>query len=124
MFGLSERRDPCEAMVAIAHCEGRRIGLIVDELIGQQQVVIKSLGERFEKLQGICGGAILGDGRVGLILEMTGLEAAHNAMRCRDQAGFMEGATGAQWFPAKTSVAQGEEAACREAECRPELVMN
>jgi hypothetical protein len=49
----------------------------VEELIGQQQVVIKTLGERFKKLRGISGAAILGDGKVGLILEMAGLAAAH-----------------------------------------------
>ncbi|HQE27970.1 MAG TPA: chemotaxis protein CheA [Phycisphaerae bacterium] len=78
LFGLTDRINPCENMVIIAHCEGRLIGLVVEELIGQQQVVIKSLGERFEKLQGISGAAILGDGRVGLILETSGLSAAHD----------------------------------------------
>jgi chemotaxis protein histidine kinase CheA len=68
-------------MVVICHAENRQIGLVVGELIGQQQVVIKTLGERFEKLKGIAGAAILGDGRVGLILEMTGLALAHEAMR-------------------------------------------
>jgi len=77
LFGLTGPIDPCEAMVIIAHCEGRLVGLVVEELIGQQQVVIKTLGEQFEKLQGVSGAAILGDGRVGLILEMTGLSAAH-----------------------------------------------
>lgn len=79
LFGLTGRIDPCEAMVIIAHCEGRLVGLVVEELIGQQQVVIKTLGERFERLSGISGAAILGDGRVGLILEMTGLNAAYDA---------------------------------------------
>jgi len=77
LFGLTGRVDPAEAMVVIAHCEGRQVGLVVEELIGQQQVVIKTLGERFERLRGISGAAILGDGRVGLILEMPGLVAAH-----------------------------------------------
>ena len=58
---------------------GGQIGIVVEELIGQQQVVIKSLGERFKKLRGIAGAAILGDGKVGLILEMSGLAAVHNA---------------------------------------------
>ena len=83
LFGLTGRIDPCEAMVVIAHCEGRLIGLVVQELIGQQQVVIKTLGERFEKLSGISGAAILGDGRVGLILEMVGIAAAHDARQVR-----------------------------------------
>lgn len=80
LFGLGEPINPCEAMVVIAHCEGRLVGLVVDELIGQQQVVIKTLGERFGKLQGVSGAAILGDGRVGLILEMSGLNAANEQM--------------------------------------------
>jgi chemotaxis protein histidine kinase CheA len=66
-------------MVVVAHCEGHQIGLVVEELIGQQQVVIKTLGERFAQVRGISGAAILGDGRVGLILEMPGLAAAHQA---------------------------------------------
>lgn len=77
LFGLSDRCDPCGSMVVIAHCEGRQIGLVVSELIGQQQVVIKTLGERFQGLKGISGAAILGDGRVGLILEMSGVAAAY-----------------------------------------------
>ncbi|GMU21909.1 MAG: hypothetical protein AMXMBFR13_19970 [Phycisphaerae bacterium] len=72
-FGLSGRTDPCEAMVVIAHCDGQPVGVVVEELIGQQQVVIKALGERFEALRGISGAAILGDGRVGLILEPSAI---------------------------------------------------
>ncbi len=81
LFGLTDPVDPCNAIVVIAQHAGGEIGLIVDELLGQQQVVIKSLGERFTALRGVSGAAILGDGRVGLILEMSGLAAAHNASR-------------------------------------------
>ena len=81
LFKLTGYVDSCETMVVIAECEGNSVGLVVEELIGQQQVVIKTLGERFEKLRGISGAAILGDGRVGLILEMIGLVAAHNDNR-------------------------------------------
>jgi two-component system chemotaxis sensor kinase CheA len=45
----------------------------VDELIGKQEVVIKPLGEAFGNVTGIAGGAILGDGRVGLILDLERL---------------------------------------------------
>jgi two-component system chemotaxis sensor kinase CheA len=86
MFGLTGRINPCDAMVIIAQCDGRAIGLVVEELIGQQQVVIKTLGERFEQLRGISGAAILGDGRVGLILEMLGISAAHDAHVGRTQS--------------------------------------
>ncbi len=80
LFGLTGRLNPCEAMVVIARNNADAYGLVVEELLGQQQVVIKSLGHRFQQLRGVSGGAILGDGRVGLILEMTGL-AALNASR-------------------------------------------
>ncbi|NTV29802.1 MAG: chemotaxis protein CheA [Candidatus Omnitrophica bacterium] len=49
--------------------------VVVDELLGQQQVVIKSLGERLKQVQGLSGAAILGDGRVGLILDVNSLVA-------------------------------------------------
>ena len=45
----------------------------MDEIIGQQQVVIKSLGEGVKSIRGVSGGAILGDGRVALILDVGGL---------------------------------------------------
>jgi len=78
LFGLTDRVDPCEAMVVIAQYEGGPVGLVVEELLGQQQVVIKSLGKRFEKLRGISGAAILGDGKIGLIIELSGLVGAHH----------------------------------------------
>ena len=46
---------------------------MVDELIGKQEVVIKSLGETLKDIPGVAGGAILGDGRVGLILDLEGI---------------------------------------------------
>jgi two-component system chemotaxis sensor kinase CheA len=46
---------------------------VADELLGQQQIVIKSLGEALRGLRGISGGAIMPDGRVGLILDVGGL---------------------------------------------------
>jgi two-component system chemotaxis sensor kinase CheA len=53
---------------------------MVDDLEGQQQVVIKALGEMFDALDGVSGGAIMGDGRVALILDTTGMvRLAHNS---------------------------------------------
>jgi two-component system, chemotaxis family, sensor kinase CheA len=101
LFGLCGRVDPCGAMVIVAHCDGRQIGLVVEELIGQQQVVIKTLGERFVGLRGISGAAILGDGRVGLILETTGLAAAYSEWR----PGALREATGSE-----AAVATGHDA--------------
>lgn len=57
----------------IVSWEGKRCCLLVNELFGQQQVVIKSLGSDFNKLVGISGAAILGDGRVGMILDIQNI---------------------------------------------------
>lgn len=65
--------DPSDCLLIVAEAEGKRFCLMVDEMIGKQEVVIKTLGDRFKQIRGIAGGAILGDGRVGLILDLDGL---------------------------------------------------
>ncbi|MBF0170994.1 MAG: chemotaxis protein CheA, partial [Nitrospinae bacterium] len=65
--------NPWEGLVIIVESDDKEYGLMVDDLLGQQQVVIKSLGPRFRGLPGISGGTILGDGRVGLILDVSGV---------------------------------------------------
>jgi two-component system chemotaxis sensor kinase CheA len=65
--------DPCEALVIVGESEGRQFCLLVDALIGKQEVVIKNLGPAFSSIRGLAGGAILGDGRVGLILDLADL---------------------------------------------------
>jgi two-component system, chemotaxis family, sensor kinase CheA len=65
--------DLTDGILVMAESKGRRIALLVDEILGQQQVVIKSLGQRFSQVKGVSGGAILGDGRVSLILDVEGL---------------------------------------------------
>jgi two-component system chemotaxis sensor kinase CheA len=73
-FSVTPRaREIPDGVVVVAESGGKRYGLLVDELIGKQEVVIKSLGEQFRHVAGLAGGAILGDGRVGLILDMEGL---------------------------------------------------
>ena len=52
---------------------------VVDRLIGKQEVVIKGLGNTFKQSRGLAGAAILGDGRVGLILDVNGLVTANQA---------------------------------------------
>jgi two-component system, chemotaxis family, sensor kinase CheA len=65
--------NPLESVLLVAEADGQRFCLMVDELIGKQEVVIKSLGPLFRNVVGIAGGAILGDGRVGLILDLDRL---------------------------------------------------
>lgn len=68
--------EPLRKLAVIVETEfGRRIGLVVDELLGQQQVVIKSLEANYRRIEGVAGTAILGDGRVRLILDIDGLAA-------------------------------------------------
>ena len=62
-----------EGLLIVIEATGRRCALLVDELLGQQQVVIKSIGSSLGAVPGIAGGAILGDGRVGLILDSGGI---------------------------------------------------
>ena len=76
VFGVPPRTtDLTEALVVIVEHEARLAALMVDELLGQQQVVIKSLEANFQKVEGIAGATILGDGRVALILDVPGLVA-------------------------------------------------
>jgi two-component system chemotaxis sensor kinase CheA len=74
LFGLEGAVEvPTEADLVVVEDDGRRVALMIDELIGKQTVVIKSLGDAFTDLPGVAGGAILADGRVGLILDAAGL---------------------------------------------------
>ena len=63
-------------LVVLVEVEGGgKVGLVVDEILGQQQVVIKSLEENFDPIPGIGGATILGDGNVALILDVTGVRS-------------------------------------------------
>jgi two-component system chemotaxis sensor kinase CheA len=74
------QRDTEDSLVVVVENDNQRAGLVIDELIGRQQVVIKSLGETMQDLRGISGGAIMPNGRVGLILDVGGLvRLAHAA---------------------------------------------
>jgi two-component system chemotaxis sensor kinase CheA len=75
-FGVrAAREEVTDAIVVIAEDNGRPVAIVVDELLGKREVVIRSLGEMFRGVRGIAGGAILGDGRIGLILDTGGLMA-------------------------------------------------
>lgn len=74
LFGIPAAvTDPCQGLTVIVEHAGKRLALLVDELLGQQQVVIKSLETHFRKVEGALGATILGDGRAALILDVAGL---------------------------------------------------
>ena len=68
-----EITDPTKAILLILETEGERVAVMVDEILGQQQVVIKSMEQNFRKVEGVAGATILGDGTVGFILDVRGL---------------------------------------------------
>ncbi|MCG8908476.1 chemotaxis protein CheW [Pseudomonas sp. DP-17] len=69
----AEPVPPEQGIVVILESEGRSFALQVDELVGQQQVVIKSLEQNFRRIDGIAGATIMGDGSVALILDVDAL---------------------------------------------------
>jgi two-component system, chemotaxis family, sensor kinase CheA len=74
VFGVTPKaRALHEGLIVVAEGDGRRIGLFVDELLGQQQVVIKSMEANYGPIDGVAGATILGDGAVALILDLPGL---------------------------------------------------
>jgi len=79
LFGLKTSNTSLQdALLVIVEYDGRKIGLLVDELLGQQQVVIKSLETNFRRVEGLSGATILGDGTVALILDVGGLISMSN----------------------------------------------
>jgi two-component system, chemotaxis family, sensor kinase CheA len=80
-------QDPTQGLVVIIEGSGRRVGLLVDEVIAQQQVVIKSMGEGVGEVPFVSGAAILSDGRVGLIVNVEGIVALIAERRHRGSTG-------------------------------------
>jgi two-component system chemotaxis sensor kinase CheA len=60
-------------IMVVVEAEGARVALLVDELLGQQQVVVKNLEANYRKVQDVSGATIMGDGRVALILDTGSL---------------------------------------------------
>ncbi len=71
-FGHSNLPDG-ECSVVIVEAAGKKAGFVVDELVGQQEIMIKSLGSYLKGIKGIAGATVLGDGRVTLIIDVAGL---------------------------------------------------
>jgi two-component system, chemotaxis family, sensor kinase CheA len=81
LFGVpGAQEDPSKGIVIVVDAEGiGRVGLVVDELRGQQQVVVKSIETNYENVVGISGATILGNGRVAFILDVASLREAERA---------------------------------------------
>jgi len=74
LFGLDAAiTNPWEALIVIVESNGERVGIMIDDLIGQQQIVIKSIDNFITTSRSISGATILGDGKVALIVDIHGL---------------------------------------------------
>ncbi|AHI65817.1 chemotaxis protein CheA [Burkholderia thailandensis] len=74
VFSVDDARtDPTQGIVTIMQTEGRRFAMLIDELVGQQQVVVKNLETNYRKVYGISAATILGDGSVALIVDVAAL---------------------------------------------------
>lgn len=69
----SDSTDLTKGLLVVVEGDGRKVALFVDDLLGQQQVVIKSLESNYRRVEGVSGATILGDGTVALILDIGGL---------------------------------------------------
>jgi two-component system, chemotaxis family, sensor kinase CheA len=78
------RTEPTQGIITIIQSEGRRFAMLIDELVGQQQVVVKNLETNYRKVHGISAATILGDGSVALIVDVAALNrenrSAHGAL--------------------------------------------
>jgi two-component system chemotaxis sensor kinase CheA len=74
------RTEPTQGIVTIMQTEGRRFAMLIDELVGQQQVVVKNLETNYRKVRGISAATILGDGSVALIVDVAALNRESRAL--------------------------------------------
>ena len=80
LFGdIAATDDTATGIAVVVEANGRRAGIFVDDLLGQQQIVIKSLESHYRRVDGISAATILGDGTVALILDIGGLVCAASA---------------------------------------------
>lgn len=87
VFDIKEAiHNPCEGLVVVVEGDGGiLIGLMVDELVNQQQVVIKSLESNYEQIEGVSGATILGNGHVSLIIDIASIQEMDGYFNGMDQ---------------------------------------
>ncbi len=74
LFNLpADNTDINESLLVVVEADGEKVGLMVDDLLAQQQVVIKSLKDNYQQVEGVSGATILGDGSVAMILDIQGM---------------------------------------------------
>jgi two-component system chemotaxis sensor kinase CheA len=77
---IPPKKDPRESLIVVVENEDRQKGLMVDDLTGKQKAVVKNLGEKLKTVKVVAGATIMGNGQVGLILDIHGIfEIDHSA---------------------------------------------
>jgi two-component system chemotaxis sensor kinase CheA len=84
--------DPTQGLVTIIENQGRKVGLLVDDLLGHAQLVVKGLEGHFRRVEGLVGATILGDGNVALILDVQRLIRIANSSERSAPRGDTQGA--------------------------------
>ncbi|BAJ00149.1 chemotaxis protein CheA [Shewanella violacea] len=82
----SDAKEIKDGLVMVVDSNNEKIGLLVDELLSQQQVVIKSLEDNYNRVPGVSGATILGDGTVALIIDVTGLVSMAGITNIKEHA--------------------------------------
>lgn len=77
-------KTPTEGIVVLLESSKKRFGILVDALVGQQQVVIKSLEEHYRKVAGIAGATIMGDGKVALIIDADSIATTYTSSQIEE----------------------------------------
>jgi two-component system chemotaxis sensor kinase CheA len=78
-----DAENPWDGLVVTVENDSQQRCILLDELLGKEEVVIKSIGQYMRSIKGIAGGAILGDGRVGLILDISGIFELANGSKVK-----------------------------------------
>ncbi len=83
VFGIDgAERDLAKSIALIVQNAGNRYALLVDKLVGQQQVVVKNVESNYRKIPGISAATIMGDGSVALIVDVAELQRMNNEILC------------------------------------------
>jgi two-component system chemotaxis sensor kinase CheA len=79
-----------DGLLVVVESEGQKVGLFIDDLLAQQQVVIKSLETNYKKVDGVSGATILGDGSVAMILDVSNLLSLYREQAERNESALIE----------------------------------
>jgi two-component system chemotaxis sensor kinase CheA len=90
-YGLPAANTDAQPIAVVVESQGQRLALEVDELLGQQQVVVKNLERNYRRIAGVAGATILGDGRVALIVDVGSLSTKTHVVPAAISEEYLQG---------------------------------